>query len=198
MTGVEVTDRIDVPATIRHGMPHWPGNPPVVLQRELDTGRGDDRSVSHLAMEVHSGTHMDGPVHFLHGAAGLDDMPLTATTVQARVIETGHPRQITAGALSKHRLLPGEQVLFRTSNPDRCWPSDSFAEGFAGLSGQPAMYLAETGMQTVGIGYLSAVTGGRHEMICLPVRLHDSDRAPARAVLRPIGSSQPAPAEAAP
>jgi arylformamidase len=45
---------------------------------------------------------------------------------------------------------------------------------------------------------LSAVTGGRYEMICLPVKLHGSDGAPARAILRPIRPSRPVSAEAAP
>jgi arylformamidase len=227
MTHVEVTDWVDVSVTVRHGMPHWPDNPPIALQRVLDIGRGDDCNVSHLAMGVHSGTHMDGPVHFLHGAAGLDEMPLTATMGEARVIEIEHPREITADELSKHRLLPGERVLFRTSNSVRCWQIDGFVEDFVGLSEQAAAYLAETGVRTVGIDYLSiggyhadgakihktllqagiwiiegldlsAVTGGRYEMICLPVKLHGSDGAPARAILRPIGPSRPVSAEAAP
>src|SRR6185437_12214585 len=107
MTPAEVTDWIDVSVTVRHGMPHWPDNPPIVLQRVLDTGRGDVCNVSHLAMGVHSGTHMDGPVHFIHGAAGLDEMPLTATMGEARVIEIEHPREITAGEIGKHRLQGG-------------------------------------------------------------------------------------------
>ena len=83
------------------------------------------------------------------------------------------------------------------------------------------MHLAETKVRTVGIDYLSVggyrsdgakvhhillqagiwiiegldlspVTGGRYEMICLPVKLHGSDGAPARAILRPLGG-QPRP-----
>ena len=41
-----------------------------------------------------------------------------------------------------------------------------------------------------GLG-LSPVTGGRYEMICLPVRLHGSDGAPARAVPWPIAGRSP-------
>ena len=227
MTHAEVTDWIDVSVTVRHGMPHWPDNPPIVLQRVLDTGRGGVCNVCHLAMGVHSGTHMDGPVHFIHGAAGLDEMPLNATMGEARVIEIEHPREITADEIGKHRLQAGERVLFRTSNSARCWHTDSFVEDFVGLSEQAAMYLAETGVQTVGIDYLSVggyhadgarihkillqagiwiiegldlspVAGGRYEMICLPVKLHGSDGAPARAILRPMGPSQAVSAEAAP
>lgn len=39
-------------------------------------------------------------------------------------------------------------------------------------------------------------TEGRYEMICLPVKLHGSDGAPARAIRRPLGS--PGPGQAVP
>ena len=68
----QMTDWIDMSVTVKHGMPHWPDNPPIVLERMMDLGRGDACNVSRLAMGVHSGTHMDGPVHFLHEAAGLE------------------------------------------------------------------------------------------------------------------------------
>jgi hypothetical protein len=84
-----------------------------------------------------------------------------------------------------------------------------------GLSEQAALHLAETRVRVVGVDYLSVggyhadgarihkilleagiwiiegldlspVTGGRYEMICLPVKLHGSDGAPARAILRPL------------
>jgi arylformamidase len=96
MTDAEMAGWIDVSVTVRHGMPHWPDNPPIVLERVLDTGHGDPCNVSHLAMGVHTGTHMDAPVHFIHGAGGLDEMPLTATMGEARVIEIDDPREGTA------------------------------------------------------------------------------------------------------
>jgi arylformamidase len=230
VTYPETTDWIDVSVTVRHGMPHWPDNPAIVLERVMDTGRGDVCNVSHLAMGVHSGTHMDAPVHFIHGASGLDQMPLTATMGKARVIEIEHPREVTVGELRGHRLRAGERVLFRTSNSVRCWQSGGFVEDFVGISEAAAVHLAETKVRTVGIDYLSVgrydadgarihkilleagiwiiegldlspVTGGRYEMICLPVKLHGSDGAPARAILRPLrtrGPSRAVPAQAAP
>jgi arylformamidase len=207
---------IDVSVTVRHDMPHWPGNPPIVFERTTDIGRGDDCNASHLAMGVHSGTHMDGPVHFLHGAVGLDAMPLEATIGEARVIEISDPREITVEELVPHRPRSGERLLFRTANSTRCWASDTFVEDFVYISEPAALHLAETGVRTVGVDYLSvggyradgarvhrilleagiwiiegldlsAARAGRYEMICLPVKLHNSDGAPARAILRPLG-----------
>ena len=211
---------IDVSVTVRHGMPHWPDNPPIVLERVMDLRRGDVCNVSHLDMGVHSGTQMDGPVHLIHQAAGLDEMPLTATMGEARVIEIEHPREITAGELHKNRLEAGERVLFKTSNSERCWQASGFVEDFVYITEPAAMHLAETGVQTVGVDYLSVggyhadgaavhhilleagiwiiegldlspVTGGRYEMICLPVKVHGSDGASARAILRPIAGHSP-------
>jgi arylformamidase len=209
---------IDVSVTVKHGMAHWPDNPPIVLQRAMDIGRGDNCNVSHLAMGVHTGTHIDGPVHFIHQAPGTDEMPLTATMGQARVIEITDPRQVTAGELRQHALKAGERVLFRTSNSARCWQASRFIEDFVYISEQAAVHLAQTRVRAVGIDYLSvggyhedgakihrilleagiwiiegldlsAARAGFYDMICLPVKLHGSDGAPARAILRP--TSQP-------
>jgi arylformamidase len=155
MTDAEMAGWIDVSVTVRHGMPHWPDNPPITLERVLDTGRGDPCNVSHLAMGVHTGTHMDAPVHFIHGAGGLDEMPLTATMGEARVIEIDDPREITADELRRHHLQPGERVLFRTLNSPRAWRSDQFVEDFVGLSEQAAVHLAEIRVRAVGVDYLS-------------------------------------------
>jgi arylformamidase len=205
---------IDVSVTVRHGMPHWPGNPPIVLERVQDISRGDQCNVSHLAMGVHSGTHMDGPVHFIHDARGLDEMPLTATMGPARVIDIAHPVEVTADELRANAPRRGERLLFRTDNSQRCWSADAFIEDFVHVSQPAAQLLAEVGVQTVGIDYLSvggygtdgaavhrllidagiwiiegldlaAAPAGDYDLICLPVKLHGSDGAPARAILRP-------------
>jgi arylformamidase len=216
MTESEAAGWIDVSVTVRSGMPHWPDNPPIVMERVMDLGRGDAANVSHLAMGVHSGTHMDGPVHFIHEGPGLDEMPLSATMGEARVIEIEDAKEITAEELARHGLQAGERILFRTSNSIRCWQAPGFIEDFVYISEQAARYLAEARVRTVGVDYLSVggyhadgalihrilleagiwiiegldlspVTGGRYEMICLPVKLHGSDGAPARAILKPIG-----------
>jgi arylformamidase len=206
---------IDVSVTVRDGMPHWPDNPPIVMQRAMELTRGHACNLSHVAMGVHTGTHIDAPVHFIHQAAGVDEMPLAATMGPARVIEITDPREITADELRGHSLQAGERVLFRTSNSPRCWQADRFVEDFVYISEQAAEHLADIKVRTVGVDYLSvggyhadgakihrillsagiwiiegldlsAVGAGRYEMICLPVKLHGSDGAPARALLRPL------------
>jgi len=214
-TAVDASGWIDVSVTVRHGMPHWPDDPPVIIERVMDIGRGDECNLSHVAMGVHTGTHMDAPVHFVPGARGLDEMPLAATIGEARVLEITDPHEITADELRSHDLRAGERILFRTANSTRCWQADVFVEDFVFISEPAARHLAEVGVQTVGVDYLSvggyyadgaaihrillnagiwiiegldlsAVGAGRYELICLPVRMHAADGAPARAIVRPL------------
>ena len=58
-TAVEIFD-ISVP--VRSDMPVYPGDPAVHLERVQDRP-----AVSRLDFGVHSGTHVDAPVHFIEG-----------------------------------------------------------------------------------------------------------------------------------
>lgn len=206
---------IDVSVTVHQGMAHWPDNPPIVLERVMDLQRGDECNLSRLDIGVHSATHMDAPVHFLDGAAGIDELPFAATIGEARVIEIADPQQVTVEELRSHDLHRGERVLFRTSNSTGCWNTGTFVEDFVYISEPAATFLADTGVQTVGVDYLSVggyhadgpavhrilldagiwiiegldlspVRGGSYELICLPVKLGRADGSPARAILRPL------------
>ncbi len=204
---------IDVSVPLHTGMVHWPDNPPVSIERILDINRGDVCNVSKMSLGVHTGTHMDAPVHFLRDGVGIDQMPLTATIGRARVLATSDPVSIKPEELVGHSIQPGERILFKTRNSPRCWQTDEFVEDFVYIAHEAAQYLAGIGAQTVGVDYLSV--GGAHvdgtethralleggiwiieglnltqaqpgiyDLICLPLRIVGSDGAPARALLR--------------
>ncbi|XXF75372.1 cyclase family protein [Myxococcaceae bacterium GXIMD 01537] len=203
---------VDVSVPLRDGMVHWPDNPPVHLSRELDLARGDDATVSKLSLGVHSGTHVDAPVHFIAGAPGVDALPLDRLMGEARVLDFQGVQAITPEALRAHAPRSGERLLFKTDNSARCWRTDAFLPDFVYLSLDAARYLAALRVRTVGIDYLSIasptagiathralleagvciiegldlspVSAGSHELLCLPLRIQGGDGAPARALLR--------------
>ena len=212
---MEANGWIDTSVALRSGMVHWPDNPPVRIERALSIERGDAANVSEISMGAHTGTHMDGPIHFVREGRGLDEMPLTATIGRARVIEIGDPESIKPGELYPHGLQRGERVLFKTRNSARRWSSEDFMEDFVYVSQEAARYLAGRGIRTVGVDYLSVggfrkdgeethralleagiwviegldlsdVKPGEHELVCLPIKIECSDGAPARALLREI------------
>jgi len=127
-------DWIDVSIPLRAGMVHWPDNPAVLIERALNIDRGDAANVSKLSMGVHTSTHMDAPIHFFPTGKGIDSMPLTATIGLARVIEISDPESIKPDELRPHQIQPGERVLFKTRNSDRCWQTSDFVKDFVYIS----------------------------------------------------------------
>src|SRR5258706_6818170 len=148
-------DWMDISLPMHSGMVHWPDNPPVSIERALDMGQGDAANVSKLSMGVHTGTHMDAPIHFFPAGKGIDTMPLTAAIGRARVIEISDAESIKTEELSPHQIQAGERILFKTRNSSRCWQTNDFVKDFVYISSDAAQYLAEQKVQTVGVDYLS-------------------------------------------
>jgi arylformamidase len=206
---------IDVSVPLRSGMAHWPDNPPVSIERMLDMDRGDAANVMAMSLGAHTGTHMDAPVHFRPGAAGIDRMPIEASVGPARVIAIRDRTAIRADELRRARPRRGERLLFRTRNSPRAWKQPGFVEDFVYIADDAADLLAERRVLTVGVDYLSvggykagngeAVHGrllgagiwiiegldlsrvppGPCELVCLPLKVVGGDGAPARAIVKP-------------
>ncbi len=196
-------------------MVHWPGDPEVRIERILSIADGARLNVSTLSMCMHTGTHMDAPLHFLEGGESLDRMPLTASVGRARVLSFSNVGSIGAAELTPHDVRPGERILLKTPNSSRCWRTHDFLQDYVCLNESGAQHLVERGVQTLGIDYLSigppgeagerihrtllgagiwiiegldlsSARTGDYEMCCLPLKGPWSDGAPARAILRRI------------
>jgi len=208
---------IDISVPVRNGMVHWPGDPPFHIERALDQEKGDVATVSKMVLGVHTGTHMDAPLHFIRNARSIDTMPLDATMGRARVIEIQDPKSIRREELLRHAISAGERILFKTVNSDHAWDSDAFDENFVFIAQDGARYLAEQRVLCVGVDYLSVggfredgpethhalleagiwiieglnlkgIAPGEYELACLPLKLVGSEGAPARAILRGIAA----------
>src|SRR2546429_9950080 len=99
-----INDWIDISVPLHTGMVHWPDNPPVLIEYMLHMERGDICTVSTLSMGSHTGTHMDGPFHFLPEGKGLDETPLDAAIGRASVIEIHDPVSIRPVELRLHLI----------------------------------------------------------------------------------------------
>jgi len=208
---------IDVSVPISDGMLHWPDNPPVTLRRVLAIERGDGANVSALSLGVHTGTHVDAPVHFLPSGTDVRALDLATVIGPARVVAISDPASVTREELESARPQPGERLLLRTRNSARRWWKEAFREEFVYVSAAAAQYLVQCDVALVGVDYLSVggfrvdgeathralleagvlilegldlvdVEPGRYEFLCLPLPLAGSDGAPARALLRPVAA----------
>ena len=194
-------------------MPLFPGDPPVSIERVSALATGGACNLSRIGMGVHSGTHIDAPMHFIEGGGGIEAFPLDAFCGPAFVADaTMLTAHIGAPSLAALAMPPGcERVLFKTTNSS-LWDLPSFNEHFLALLPDAAEVLIARGVRLVGIDYLSiapfsdpapthvtllhagvvilegldlrAVEPGSYELLCLPLRLEGIDGVPARALLR--------------
>lgn len=203
----------DVSVPIHPGMVIYHDNPGVEVERASAIAAGAGANVSRLTMGVHSGTHVDGPLHFFEDGAGADSLPLDAMLGPCLVVELpdigGGP--IDAAVLERAAIPAGtERLLLKTTNSE-LWEREEFTRDFVRLDGSGAEHLLGLGVRLVGIDYLSIgdpdahrallgagvvalegldlrrIAAGPYELICLPIRLLDTDGAPARVLLRDAG-----------
>jgi arylformamidase len=193
---------LDISVPLHEGMVTYPGDPVVRLELAKSIARGDVVNLTRMDFGLHSGSHVDAPVHFLDGAAGIDSVPLEVLVGPCEVVE--------APDLTRDSVLRApegaERVLFKTPNSE-LWALDEFAEDFLSLDGEAAGALVERGVRLVGVDYLSVgdeaahhtllgagvvpvegldlrgVEPGPYELVCLPLRVVGADGAPARAIL---------------
>ena len=148
----------DVTYPIRNGVPHWPGQPPVDLHRIAHLSHGDVCNVTVARFSVHTGTHLDAPLHFLDGtqdvtAASID--ALNGPCVVHRVDAQPHIDRASLAHLEEDLRSGPRRVLFRTRNSDRDWTREPFDSNYAAIAPDAASLLVELGIRTVGVDYLS-------------------------------------------
>ncbi len=207
----------DVTVSIAADLPVWPGDPPIELERVMSLEKGDIARVSRVSFSTHIGTHIDPPAHFMQDGLTLDQVPLDVFIGTARVIDVGDVDFIDAALLAEIDLTGVTRLLFKTRNA-RFWPEDRvFHEDFVYLTTDAAELLVAHGIILVGIDYLSievfgfekpmthwallgnnvvivegldlrAVAPGDYELLCLPLKIKDSDGGPARVVLRTLNA----------
>jgi arylformamidase len=203
----------DISLPISESLVVWPGDPPVRITQPSHLDRGDMATVSRLDIGAHIGTHVDAPVHFVQGGAGVDSFNLDLLVGPARVVHALEADALSASVLQALDIPPGtERVLFRTRNSER-WArgEEEFWTDYVGITDDGARWLIEQGVQLVGIDYLSVapfdelvaphrtllgaglivvegldlsgVAAGVYQLVCLPLKVVGGDGAPARAIL---------------
>lgn len=203
----------DISLEITPDLPVWPGDPGVVMIQESKIEEGAESNVTRLNMGVHTGTHIDAPLHFLPGGARIDELSLKTLTGRVYVLHLPDVDLVTAEVLKRSEIPPRtRRIILKTRNSDY-WREQvaGFQTDFVGVSADGAQYLVDRGVKLIGVDYLSVapysdgvtphrillkagvviveglnlteVSQGRYTLYCLPLRLAGVEGAPARAIL---------------
>ncbi len=204
---------IDISVKLDKDVPVWPGSTGFCLQRVRKLEAGDVSNNSHLEMDVHVGTHIDAPWHFLPDGATIETLDLSLLVGPAVV---GHLLDVTCVTPDDLEALDvpanTQRLLLRTQN-SALWEAgvSEFRKDFVALTPEAAQWVVDHGIRLVGVDYLSVqrfgdsslthevllragviivegldlsnVQTGTYELYCLPLKLVGAEGAPARAIL---------------
>jgi len=204
---------IDISVLVDDSITIWPGNKSPQIKRLSNMKKGDAHNETSLEMNVHTGTHIDAPLHFISNGKSIDQINLNTFTGSALVVNLSHVKEITAMDLNKIKLPRGTtRLLFKTSNSLLCNKKNhNFKRNYVGITPDAASWLVKRKIELVGIDYLSIakiedaaevhrilleknvailegtnlanVVEGEYQLICFPIKIANAEGAPVRAVL---------------
>jgi len=205
---------IDISVPLYPDMPVWPGSAGIQLTQTSRLDKGDGVNNSKLICDVHIGTHIDAPLHYITDGKSIEQLKLEDLIGPAVVAYLPEAEIITKNVLEE-LSLPGatRRLLLRTRNSS-LWETGShrFQTNYVALTPDAAQWIVDHDICLIGVDYLSVqrygedpqtheillsagviiveglnlarVGSGMYELICLPLKLVGSEGAPARAVLR--------------
>jgi arylformamidase len=211
-----MADPIDVSVRIHPDMSIWPGSIGVRVTRTRSFEQGDGVVETRLDMDVHCGTHVEGPMHLVEGGAPVQDVSLDTFVGPVWVADVRGSDRLTREVLAGADVpADARRVLLKTDN-SVLWtdPTRAFTPEFAALTVDGAQWAVDRGLKLIGIDYLSIqrfedraethrrlmlggvailegldlrrANGGWYRLTCLPLLLDGTEAAPARAILEPL------------
>ncbi|MWC31011.1 cyclase family protein [Paenibacillus sp. MMS18-CY102] len=201
----------DISMTIQQDMQVWgnaKNNQPVFENvSNYETGEVYD---SKMTLSVHTGTHVDAPLHMLEDGATIESIGLEELVGHARVLDlTAVEDAVSKADLEKFGIQKGEWILLKTRNSFN--ESNTFDTGFVYVNEEAARYLVEIGIRGIGVDGLGIersqreypthrqlfrnniiiveglrlknVPPGTYFLVVAPLKLTGLEAAPARAVL---------------
>ncbi len=198
----------DISMTIKPDMPVYKGRaekrPHMSADSDFSTGTAYETRIN---MNLHTGTHIDAPLHFVERGGTIDGMPLEKTVCKCRVVDVTHVMGgISAQDFAGKMIEARDFVLLKSRNS-----FEDILEGdFVYLDGTGAQYLKDKGIAGVGsdaLGIeraqpehethkallgsgivileglrLADVPEGEYLLIAAPVKIQ-AEAAPVRAIL---------------
>lgn len=202
----------DLTMTIKEDMLLYKGRKH--LKPEIKTISDFDNSSAHeteLKMNLHTGTHLDAPLHMLKEGADSKELINKDLFYKAKVCTIDEKKEkITVKQLQQLEIEAGEFIIFKTRNSKTDYLKKHPKE-FTYLAEDAAKYLSSKDIQGIGIdsigiernqsGHpthksilakeimileglrLNSVPAGEYILMLAPLKILESDALPVRAVL---------------
>ena len=203
---------IDISVAIDEQMVCWPETATPKIDYKKSLTQGDSTNDRNIYINLHTGTHMDAPNHFIKDGNTIENICLDNCCGRVYVLDI-EENVINKEVIDRHKEIfkAYSKVLFKTKNSSLS--KDKFDYGFAAFDVSGAKAVLEYDIELIGIDYLSVqkygdennevhilllgnnivllenidlsqVNEGEYELFAFPLKIMGVEGAPVRAVLR--------------
>jgi arylformamidase len=182
------TQIIDLTLVLEHSMPGWPTQPAFQYERTHNVPR--DNVTLHVIrrMTLHTGTHIDTPLHFLSHGRSVDQFPIETFAGFGVVLnlsdkEAGEPILVDDLTPFQDQIRPGDVVMIHTGWDTRVSFTPEYLFEYPYLVEATAAYLVGRGIKALGVDTLSVGGWDEHVPGHGPTAPAGSNRATHRCLL---------------
>lgn len=205
---------IDISMSIHHDMMVYKDKEEKrpIIETRADHDHGDHHESS-ICMDLHTGTHIDMPLHMVKDGGNSSEFKLSSVNGSSVVLDL---KEIHRRGIEREDLFPFDEaiesndiVVLKTENSFQ----DAFDFEFVYLAESGAAYLKEKEIKCVGIDALGVersqsghpthkilltngiyiieglalkeVEAGRYDFLCLPIKIENVEGLPARVLISP-------------
>lgn len=144
---------IDLTHTIHQNIPVYPGDEKVQLEQVKNIDR-DGYTNFRLSAEVHSGTHVDGPLHLISDGMSMSELGPEQFTGKGVLIDIRGEKRI-AMKESFRELSFSERIVLFYSGFDQYFDQPEYFTAHPVISDELAVFLAEQKVKMIGIDWPS-------------------------------------------
>ena len=199
----------DISLNIKEGMLSFPGDTIPEFNKIKEINQ-DNYNLSNMRVSVHVGTHVDAPSHFIKNGRTIDEISPERFIGDVQVIEIEDEKEIRKSELEEIEFH-SNKILFKTQNSNMI-SENVFQNDFVYLNYEGAEYLIESGIDFIGIDYLTIesldttdfsvhklllknnvivleginlkdITPGNYKLIAPPLKITGAEASPVRALL---------------
>lgn len=176
--------------------PVYDGDPETRAQRIKSIENGDGYNLTEISMSVHSGTHIDAPLHFYDEGSSIDNIRLNTffgkcTVISVSGILTGEDMERLLPYCKRRVLFHGEGKTFISHSAaivlaeSRVVLVGTDAQSIAPSFDEERTHreLARAGIMILENLNLSAIDDGEYDLCAFPIKLGGLEAAPCRAII---------------
>jgi len=110
----------------------------------------EGRESRKLEIGTHTGTHVDSPLHFMSGGAGIDETSPKILLGEVSIVDFSHMKENQVVPLSAMKKVPVTERMILRFGWSKHWGTRKFYHGYPHLTVESARYLVEHGVKLLG------------------------------------------------